>query len=662
MSSAEADAPGGGRKSVKLVIAGLMIVTLIGSLEQTIVATALPTIVGDLGGLEHLSWVVTSYLLALTVATPLYGKLGDQYGRKPVLQSALVIFLVGSVLCGLAQSMTQLIAFRVIQGIGGGGLMVTAQAAIGDVVAPRDRGRYAGIIGGVYALSSVAGPLIGGSLTTHLSWRWIFYVNLPVGVLALVALAITMPAARNRVSHRIDYLGALLLAISLSSIVLITTLGGNELAWGSAEIAGLGAAALIGTVLFVLAERRAAEPILPPALARNRAFVLTAGIAFVIGFALFAAVTYVPLFGQIVRGQSPTESGLQLMPIVLGMFVTSVIVGRIVSNTGRYKASPIVGTALTVVGLLLLSRLGKGTGTLEGGAYLFVLGSGFGLVMPVIIVAVQSAVPYSELGVATSGVTTFRSIGGALGTAALGAIFAGRIASELEDRLPPGESSLFSSGARTEPSAVQRLPEQLHDIYVAAFTSAIGVTFLVAAAAALIGLLLALLIEERPLRQTVESQPLEDTFPVPRGADALSELTRMLSRAVGRERARRFMARAAAKAAVDLPDDEIWILARGARGHSIDSARLSAEDGRAPATFDAIKDSLRARALLDGDQVTPAGAQLDARLQEARVEVLREIVLDWDPARNPEIDGLIRRVGDELGVQPPDRPRPSRAA
>ena len=423
------------RRRILVVVSGLMLVMLLASLDQTIVSTALPTIVGELGGLEHLSWVVTAYLLAVTAVTPLYGKLGDLYGRKVVLQVALVLFLVGSALCGLAQGMTELIAFRAVQGLGGGGLMVSAQAAIGDVVPPSERGRYSGLFGAVFGVSAVAGPLIGGFLTTHLSWRWIFYVNLPLGIAALAVLAVTLPSRTEQRHHRIDYAGTLLLAAGLSGIILLTTLGGTTYDWASPQIVALGVGGVACLVAFAFVERSAAEPILPPALFRNRVFVVTSAVALVVGFALFGALTYLPLFQQVVRGLSPTASGLQLLPVMGGLLVSSIVSGQVITRTGRYKAWPIAGTAIAAFGLWLLSSLDESTGTGVAALHMLVFGLGLGMVMQVLVLAVQNAVPYEQLGVATSGATLFRSIGGSLGTAILGAVFTARLTSELPARL-----------------------------------------------------------------------------------------------------------------------------------------------------------------------------------------------------------------------------------
>jgi len=502
------------QRRVLLVIGALMLGMLLAALDQTIVATALPTIAGDLHGLSHLSWVVTGYLLAATVSTPLWGKLGDMYGRKVFFQAAIVIFLIGSALSGLSSSMIDLIGFRALQGLGAGGLMVGAQAIIGDVVPPRDRGKYQGIFGAVFGLSSVAGPLLGGFFVQNLSWHWIFYINLPIGAIALAVTTGALPSALKRVQHVIDYIGAVLLAGGVTCLVLLTTLGGTTFLWGSAPIAILAVLGVVLLSIFVVVERRAVEPILPLNLFRNRVFSASSLIGFIVGFAMFGAITYLPTYLQIVRGASPTRSGLDLLPLMAGLLVTSIGSGLLISRWGRYKIFPIVGTAVMAVGLYLLSMLDLTTSMLTISLFLVVLGLGLGSVMQVLVIAVQNAVPHAKLGVATSGATFFRSIGGSFGTAIFGAIFANVLSGNLAHylagrRLPVG----FSGTAGASPAALAKLPAAVHTAYVQAVNASLHPVFLWAVPFAVLAFAITWLLKEVPLRKTVHAPQLVTTQP-----------------------------------------------------------------------------------------------------------------------------------------------------
>ena len=509
-------------KQVRVTIGGLLLVLLLAALDSTIVATALPTIVGEMGGLTHLSWVVTAYLLAQTVVTPLYGKLGDLYGRKKVVQVAIVIFLIGSALCGLARSLTQLIVFRAIQGLGGGGLIVTTQAVIGDVVPARDRGRYQGIFGAVFGLASIAGPLIGGYFTTHLSWRWIFYVNLPFGIIAIVVLAATLPSVTRRVSHAIDYVGAVLLATALSGTIVVTDLGGLTFPWSSPFILALIAVVIASIAGFVAVERRASEPVVPLRLFNNRTFVISIAIGLIVGFALFGSVTYLPLFLQVVKGDSPTGSGLRMIPMMGGMLVSSIISGQIISRRGRYKIFPIVGTAVMVLGLFLLSTMKPDTSIAMTSVLMMTLGLGLGMVMQVLVLVAQNAVDFKDLGVATSGATLFRLVGGSVGTAVLGAIFASRLHDTLLHSLPPSiAGAAGSAGANVSPRAIAALPPDVRQLYTAGFTESLNYLFLVATFIGMTGFVLSWFLPEKPLRETVAAragglnEEIGEVFPRP---------------------------------------------------------------------------------------------------------------------------------------------------
>ncbi|HJQ75238.1 MAG TPA: MDR family MFS transporter [Gaiellaceae bacterium] len=501
--------------ALRTVFTALMLGMFLAALDQTIVSTALPTIVGDLGGLNHLSWVVTSYLLASTVSTPLYGKLGDMIGRKPVFLAAILIFLAGSMLAGLSQSMGELIGFRALQGIGAGGLMVGAQAIIADIVPPRERGRYMGLIGSVFAVASVAGPLLGGFLVDNLSWRWVFYVNMPVGALAVLIVSTRLHLHTPSVRHRIDVAGTALLSGGVGALILLTTWGGSEYAWGSSTIVELGIAGVVLLAVFVWWERRATEPILPLYLFRSSVFSVANAMGFTIGMAMFGAIIFIPLFLQIVYGVSPTSSGLRTLPLMAGLLVASILSGRAISRIGRYKAFPIAGTAVLVVGMFLLSLLAVGTASWVASVYMIVVGVGLGLVMQVLVLVVQNDARPQEIGVATSTATFFRSVGGAFGVAIFGTIFATRLSHRLS-HLPRNVTAKLGSGVHLNPEQAKHLPPAVHADFLTAFAHALHGVFLFGMAMAAIPFLLSWFLKEVPLRTTI-ARAAETAPPEPSG-------------------------------------------------------------------------------------------------------------------------------------------------
>ena len=486
------------RREVLVVLPGLLLAIMLAMLDQLIVGTALPRIVGSLGGVAHLSWVVTAYVLASTITTPLYGKLGDMYGRKRLFMTAIVIFLVGSALAGLSQSMGELIVFRAIQGLGAGGLMVSAIAIIGDLVSPRERGQYMGYIMAVMMIATIGGPLLGGFITDTFSWRWIFYINLPIGGAALGYLAATLHLPRRRVEHRVDYLGAALLAVATTAIVLVSTWGGTEYRWGSGQILGLIALAIISLGAFGMVEGRAAEPILPLHIFRNRNFSLVSSLSFLTGLAMFGAITFLPLYQQTVQGASPTISGLLLTPMMVGVMITSLIAGQLTTRTGRYRALPILGSGGMALGMYLLSMLGVNTSRVTSALFMVVLGLGMGFLMQTTTLLAQNSVEPRDIGVASSSRLFFQQIGGAIGVSAFGAIFARRLQDSLS-AVSPGVH-IAVSGGQFNPATVQQLPAQVkHDVFYAIAHAVQGV-FLWAVPATVLAFALTWFIKEVPLR------------------------------------------------------------------------------------------------------------------------------------------------------------------
>ncbi|GAA1994440.1 MFS transporter [Isoptericola halotolerans] len=636
------------------IFGGLMLAMLLAALDQTIVATALPTIVSDLGGAEHLSWVVTAYMLATTATTVLWGKLGDLLGRKVLFIVCIVIFLGGSMLCGTSSSMGELVAFRALQGVGGGGLMVLSQAIIGDVVSPRERGRYQGLFGAVFGVSSVAGPLLGGWFVDNLSWQWVFYINVPLGIVALVVVAAVLPPVTPRDRPKIDYAGIVLLAVVSTAIVLTTSLGGTTWGWSSVQVYSLVTVAVVGIVAFVLVERHAPEPVLPLHLFRNRVFSVAAVVGFVVGFAMFGAITYLPLYLQTVKGSTPTMSGLEMTPMMLGLLLTSIGSGQLITRTGRYKVFPIVGTAITTVGLYLLSLMDRDTTTLQSSLSMFVLGTGLGMVTQVLVIAVQNAVAYRDLGTATSGATYFRTIGSSVGVAVFGTIFANQLVTNLSAGVPASaEGSCAPAALGASVEGLAQCPPEVQGWFLDGYADTLQTVFLWAVPVAVVAFALAWLLPQVELRTATRDaepgvaagQAAGESFALPSSRTSLEELRMILWRRVGAQDPLRVYEVTASDA--DLSPEEAWMVTRVSLKRSREVAVMAERSHVSEQTVRHVAAGLAARGLVvvDGDTVT-ANDQTDLSaeiLREAERRRLQQLVAEW-PGDEPEVDALADEV------------------
>jgi EmrB/QacA subfamily drug resistance transporter len=644
-----------------LIFVAVLLGMLLAALDQTIVATALPTVVADLGGAGHQSWVVTSYLLASTIATAIVGKLGDLFGRRLVFQASVVFFLLGSVLCGLAGSMTMLVAARALQGIGGGAIMVTAMAVIGEVIPLRDRGRYQGALGAVFGVTTVIGPLLGGFFTDHLTWRWAFWINVPVGLVVFAVSVVAIPALARSAKPVIDYAGIVFIALGASGLTLATSWGGGEYAWNSPMIIGLFVGSAVALAIFVRVELRAREPILPMRLFRSPVFTVCCILGFIVGFAMLGALTFLPTFMQFVDGVSATESGMRTLPMVGGLLLTSISSGQIVGRTGRYKIFPVAGTALMTVGFLLLSQMDAGTSIWMQSLYLFVLGSGIGLCMQVLVLTVQNTSSFEDLGVATSGVTFFRTIGSSFGAAIFGSLFANFLAGRIGPALAAGGAP---PAAAESPRELRLLPPEMATPIIEAYADSLGTVFLCAVPVAFVGFIVSLFLKEVPLREmdAVSAGDLGEGFGMPSGDSAESILETAVGR-MFRDSPEIRLRHIAGQDGCHLDVASLWGLLQIYRQSQVfGSARLTemGERLRVPfevlaPTFDKLVDG--GYALRTGDQMwlTQAGRQ---QVDAASSAIVGRIMdkLDQSPsfegrADRAQVEAAIERIAHRMLMQ-----------
>lgn len=641
---------------VNAVFGAVLLGMLLAALDQTIVGTALPTIVGDLGGAGHLSWVVTSYLLAETIMTVVVGKLGDLFGRKLMFQLSVIVFGIGSFCAGFADSMVWLIVWRAVQGLGGGGLMVTSTALIADVVPLRERGKYQGVLGSVFGVVTVAGPMLGGFFVDHLSWRWAFYVNIPLVVVVLVVASSAMPNARAAIKPVIDYLGILLIGLAATGLTLVTSWGGTQYAWGSPTIIGMAIGSVVLLAAFVFVELRAKEPMLPMRLFRNPVFTVGGIMSFVVGFAMLGALSYLPTYMQYVQGTSATTSGVRLLPMVLALLVASIAAGNAVSRTGRYKIFPLAGAAGMTIGLYLLSRLDTDTGFWEASAYMAVLGLGIGLGMQVLTIAVQNTVDYADLGVATSGVTFLRSIGSSFGAAIFGTVYANQLTPNLAAAvasLPPG----VDPRALQVPTALHALPDAVSAPVIKAYSDSLHVVFLAAAPVGLVALVLAFFLKEVPLRDTARAAApdLGDGFAMPEARTDDRELERAVATLFFRER-RKVAPAIVSRAGTELDEGGIWCLLqvhlRERRGEPA-TLRAIGEYFGVPAqvlepAFNRLELTGHLRYARDGWELTQPGREEFAKVVGAWHDWLADRLGDWGTGNRADLDAAIGRVAARL--------------